>query len=300
MTAQYRGRFAPSPTGPLHLGSLVAALGSWLDARSQHGQWLVRMEDLDRPRVSQEHADDILRTLERFGLDWDGPVLYQGQRDDSYQTALEQLLSRDMLFSCTCTRRELADSTPGIDGPVYPGTCRGSPALRPQKHALRVKVDTREWSFTDRVQGEHRQVLSRDVGDFILRRSDGLFAYQLAVVVDDAEQGITDVVRGADLLSSTPRQIYLQQLLGYPTPRYAHLPVLTSDAGDKLSKQNHADPITAFQPEMALATCLQLLGHDPPAGLPENGKTALLAWAVEHWQIARIPRVQRQVVPSMA
>lgn len=300
MSATYRGRFAPSPSGPLHLGSLMTALASWLDARSQGGTWLLRMEDLDRPRVNQAHADDILRTLERFGLLWDGPVLYQGTRDAAYDRAIEHLRQKNLLYACTCTRRELADSRPGIDGPIYPGTCRDTPPLRPQKHALRLRVDAREWNFVDRIQGVQKQRLEQQVGDFILRRSDGLFAYQLAVVVDDAEQAITDVVRGADLLGSTPRQLYLQQLLAYPMPRYAHLPILTTAAGNKLSKQNHADPITRDQPEAALLACLTLLGQAPPLGLAASGREAILDWATRHWAISRVPRTERQVAPAVA
>lgn len=300
MRARYRGRFAPSPTGPLHLGSLLAALASWLQARSQTGEWLLRMEDLDRPRVSQAHADDILRTLEHHGLHWDGPVLYQGARDKAYADAAGSLAQRGLLYACTCTRRELADSQPGVDGPVYPGTCRNSPPLRPQKHALRLKVDNVEWRFVDRIQGEYHQVLAHEVGDFILRRSDGLYAYQLAVVVDDAEQDITEVLRGADLLSSTPRQIYLQQLLGYPTPSYAHVPLLTNASGDKLSKRNFADPVARQQPELTLLHCLRLLGQQPPADLANSGTEALLDWAQRHWDLSRVPRQNRLPAPAMA
>ncbi|MGH8454961.1 MAG: tRNA glutamyl-Q(34) synthetase GluQRS [Nevskiales bacterium] len=300
MQPSYRGRFAPSPSGPLHLGSLLAALASWLQARSRAGEWLLRMEDLDRPRVSQAHADDILATLERHDLHWDGPVLYQSSRDDAYAAAADALARQGLLYACTCTRRELADSQPGIDGPVYPGTCRNSPPIRPQKHALRLRVDDREWHVADPIQGEYLQTLAGNVGDFILRRSDGLFAYQLAVVVDDAEQGITEVVRGADLLSSTPRQMYLQAILGYPTPGYAHVPMLTNATGDKLSKQSHADPIARQQPEVALMVCLRLLGQQPPADLGDSGLQALLGWAQRHWNVERVPRIQRLAVPPMA
>jgi glutamyl-Q tRNA(Asp) synthetase len=300
VTSAYRGRFAPSPSGPLHLGSLLAALASWLEARQQGGEWLLRMEDLDRPRVSQAHADDILRTLERHGLHWDGPVLYQSHRDEAYAAAADKLARQGLLFACTCTRRELADSLPGIDGPLYPGTCRDTPPLRPQKHALRLMVDQRPWCFTDRIQDVYRQDLARDVGDFILRRSDGLYAYQLAVVVDDAEQGVTEVLRGADLLSSTPRQMYLQQLLGYASPSYAHVPVLVNAAGDKLSKQNHADPVSRLAPEAALAVCLVLLGQEPPDDLADAGLEALLAWAKRHWNLAKVPRRPRLAVPPVA
>jgi glutamyl-Q tRNA(Asp) synthetase len=257
------------------------------------------MEDLDRPRARQAHADDILRTLERFGLDWHGPVLYQSTRDDAYAAAIARLAAQGLLYPCTCTRRELAECRPGIDGPVYPGTCRDAPPLRAQKHAVRIRVDAREWHFTDRVQGECRQVLAREVGDFILRRADGLYAYQLAVVVDDAEQGITEIVRGADLLRSTPRPLYLQQLLDYPSPDYAHVPVLLDAAGRKLSKQNRADPV-AGRPETALQLCLELLGQQPPNDLADAGRDALLLWARTHWDLARVPRRLQLAAPPMA
>jgi glutamyl-Q tRNA(Asp) synthetase len=279
---------------------LVTALASWLEARSRGGAWLLRMEDLDRPRVSQAHADDILRTLERYGLHWDDPVLYQSRRDEAYAAAMEMLSRQNLLYACTCTRRELADSETGIDGPVYPGTCRNAPPLRPQRHALRLKVDRQARHFSDRIQGEQCQVLARDVGDFILRRSDHIYAYQLAVVVDDAEQGITGVVRGADLLNSTPRQIYLQQLLGYPTPDYAHVPLLTTVDGAKLSKRESTDPVSHQSPERVLGICLELLGQQPPADLADAGLTGLLDWAGRNWDLAKVPRKARLPAPAVA
>ena len=239
----YAGRFAPSPSGPLHFGSLVAALASWLDARAARGRWLVRIEDLDAPRTQPGAADEILRTLERLGLHWDGEVLYQSRRTGLYRDALERL--RDRTYWCSCSRREIADSSLGMaaDGAqIYPGTCRGGVAPGKTPRALRLKA-AGAVEFIDRVQGRQTQILERDVGDFVLERADGQFAYQLAVVVDDAAQGITDVVRGADLLDSTPRQIYLQQVLGYPTPRYLHVPAAVNAAGEKLSKQTGASPV---------------------------------------------------------
>ena len=235
----YVGRFAPSPTGPLHFGSLVAALASWLDARAAEGRWLVRIEDLDPPRAVPGAADEILRTLDRLGLGWDGPVLYQSRRSASYEAALESLDT----YWCGCTRREIADSSIGraTDGAqIYPGTCRTGLAPGKTPRALRLRTGGEEIAFTDRVQGPQRQILEREIGDFVLLRADGQFAYQLAVVVDDAEQGVTDVVRGADLLDSTPRQIFLQRLLGYPMPRYLHVPAAVNQAGEKLSKQTGA------------------------------------------------------------
>ena len=243
----YAGRFAPSPSGPLHFGSLVAALASWLDARAARGRWLVRIEDLDAPRTQPGAADEILRTLERLGLHWDGEVLYQSRRAEVYREALERM--RDRTYWCSCSRREIADSSLGLaaDGAqIYPGTCRSGVAPGKKPRALRVRT-AGALEFVDRVQGRQAQVLERDVGDFVLERADGQFAYQLAVVVDDAVQGITDVVRGADLLDSTPRQIYLQQLLGYPTPRYLHVPAAVNAAGEKLSKQTGACAVGGAQ-----------------------------------------------------
>ena len=235
----YIGRFAPSPTGALHFGSLIAALASWLDARRAGGRWLVRMEDLDTARVMPGAADAILRQLEAFGLEWDGAVVYQSARLDLYMRAIESLKAH--CYACACTRKELEDSALAIDGSrIYPGTCRAGPAPGKAARAVRVRTNDEPVRFADRVQGVVSQSLERDIGDFVVRRADGLFAYQLAVVVDDAAQGVTDVVRGADLLDSTTRQIHLQRLLGYATPRYLHLPVATNVKGEKLSKQTQA------------------------------------------------------------
>jgi len=267
----YTGRFAPSPTGPLHMGSLIAAVASWLDARAAGGRWLVRMEDLDRPRCIPGAADAILRTLERLGLQWDGEVIYQSARIGRYRAALERLQAHT--YWCGCTRREVADSSLGLasDGAhIYPGTCRAR-APR-ERRALRVRTTPEPIAFVDRLQGRCEQVLERAIGDFVLYRADGQFAYQLAVVVDDAEQGVSDVVRGADLLDSTARQIYLQRLLGYATPRYLHVPVALDSAGEKLSKQTGAAPVEADA--HALARALRFLGQ------PDSGT---LAAAVRAW-----------------
>ena len=289
----YRGRFAPSPTGPLHFGSLVAAVASYLEAKSRGGEWLVRMEDLDAPRTVPGAADDILRTLEAFGMHCDGAVLYQSTRSDAYRAALDQLQQRGMLYGCACTRREIADSAlHGIDGPVYPGTCRnGLPAGRTAR-ATRVRTAGARVTFDDAIQGLVTQNLEHDVGDFVVHRADGLFAYQLAVVVDDAAQGITHVVRGADLLDSTPRQIWLQRLLGLATPRYAHIPVALNDQGEKLSKQTHAVALDVDHPAPALAQALCFLGQDIPPELACGPVTSLWQWAIPHWQRQRIPAVR--------
>ena len=287
---EYIGRFAPSPTGPLHFGSLVAALASWLDARAVGGRWLLRMEDLDKPREQPGAADAILRQLESLGLGWDGSVLYQSTRAARYRAALDQLTRAGLTYPCGCTRREIADSALGIDGAhIYPGTCRK--ALPPGKPARAMRLRTRPEpiDFVDRVQGLCRQSVEREVGDFVVLRADGLFAYQLAVVVDDADQGVTDVVRGADLLDSTARQILLQRQLGFSTPRYAHLPVAVNADGDKLSKQTGAVAIDGTQAATALARALLFLGHPPPVDLPPGD---LLPWALAHWDVARVPRVR--------
>jgi glutamyl-Q tRNA(Asp) synthetase len=277
----YAGRFAPSPTGALHFGSLVAALASWLDARAAGGRWLVRIEDLDAPRAQPGAADDILRTLERLGLAWDGPVLYQSRRLELYRDALRKLEAQT--YWCACSRREIADSSLGLaaDGAqIYPGTCRNGIASGKPPRALRLTTTAQRIVFDDRVQGRQEQVLERDVGDFVLHRADGQFAYQLAVVVDDAAQGITDVVRGADLLDSTARQIYLQRLLGYATPRYLHVPAAVNAAGEKLSKQTGAPPIDPARGGEVLRRALAFLGQ--PA-------TEDLAQAVSAWDPALIP-----------
>jgi glutamyl-Q tRNA(Asp) synthetase len=284
----YVGRFAPSPTGPLHFGSLVAAVASWCDARAAGGRWLVRMEDVDKPREQPGAAAQILSGLAAFGLAWDGDVMVQSKRSAVYRSALERLAP--YTFACACTRREIADSAlVGADGAaVYPGTCRnGLPPGRVGR-AVRMRVGDALIGFDDAVQGRVVQDLAREVGDFVLRRADGLFAYQLAVVVDDAEQGITDVVRGADLLDSTPRQILLQRALGMPQPRYLHVPVAVDAAGEKLSKQTLAAPLDPSAPEPALRAALAFLGQPPgPAS-----RDALLRHAVAHWDRAAIPRVR--------
>ncbi len=285
----YRGRFAPSPTGALHFGSLAAALGSYADARAAGGEWLLRMEDVDRQRERRGAADAILRTLEAFGFQWDGEVLYQSQRDPAYAAALEALQRADLVYPCCCTRKEVqAMGRSGPEGVVYPGTCRVGPRFARARYALRLRVPQREAVAQDLRRGAVRQHLGREVGDFVLRRVDGLFAYQLAVVVDDAEQGVTHVVRGADLLLSTPRQVYLQQLLGYASPWYLHLPLALDAAGRKLSKQDAAAPVDPARPLPALLQAWRFLGQAPPP--TEIGDAAgFWAWAEARWERRRLP-----------
>jgi glutamyl-Q tRNA(Asp) synthetase len=295
----YRGRFAPSPTGPLHFGSLVAAVGSFLQAKSGGGEWLVRIEDLDPPREVPGAADDILRALEACGLNWDGAVMYQSRRHGAYEAAMKMLERLDAIYPCACSRREIADSSmEGVEGPVYPGTCRAGLAPGREPRAWRVKVDGRVVEFADALQGRPRRNLAVDFGDFVLRRADGFFAYQLAVVVDDAEQGITEIVRGADLIESTPRQIHLQRLLALPTPDYVHLPVALNARGEKLSKQTFAAPVDVERPQQVLFQVLQFLGQHPPPELHESSLDDFWRWAVAHWRLERVPRVPAIVVES--
>ncbi|GAO37348.1 glutamyl-Q tRNA(Asp) ligase [Sulfuricella sp. T08] len=290
---RYRGRFAPSPTGPLHFGSLVAAVGSFLEARSRGGEWLVRMEDLDRPRTVPGAADDILRTLDIFGLHWDGEMMVQSARNEAYRAALAEMEKLGAVYPCACTRKEIADSVvSGIDGPVYPGICRaGLPEGRTPR-AMRVHTDSRPVGFDDALQGRISQNLETQVGDFVVRRADGLFAYQLAVVVDDAEQAITHVVRGADLLDSTPRQIYLQELLSLPTPAYLHLPVAVNERGEKLSKQTLAPAVNLANTVAQLCEVLAFLNQAPPEELKNVDLDDFWQWAIAHWRADHLPAVR--------
>jgi glutamyl-Q tRNA(Asp) synthetase len=286
----YRGRFAPSPTGPLHFGSLVAAAASFLDAKANGGKWLLRMEDLDPPREPPGTADLILTTLQAFGLEWDELVLYQSQRSLAYQEALQMLAP--MIYRCTCSRKEIADSAiQGIEGAVYPGTCRQKQISPHQPGAWRVRTDMQEIVFNDLIQGLQSQRLERDIGDFVLKRADGLYSYQLAVAVDDAYQNITHVVRGADLLASTPRQIYLQQLLKLPTPRYAHLPIVVNAQGEKLSKQTLAVPLDATRAAPLICKALAFLGQQPSDALVQASVDEVWAWAIAHWKLDSVPQV---------
>ncbi|MDH2916857.1 MAG: tRNA glutamyl-Q(34) synthetase GluQRS [Gallionella sp.] len=323
----YRGRFAPSPTGPLHFGSLVAAVGSYLDAKHHHGTWLVRMEDLDTPRCVPDAADDILLTLKAFGLHSDEPVIYQSQRTAAYEETLRQMQASGAVYPCCCTRKEIADSAMhGIEGFVYPGTCRnikihphpsplpageGTTAVRVPAWRVHTDIPPRQSGlcrnddltsmggiieFDDALQGHITQHLESEIGDFVVKRADGLFAYQLAVVVDDAAQGITHVVRGADLLNSTPRQIHLQRLLGLDTPAYMHLPVAVNEAGEKLSKQTLAAPVDVSQPVATLLRVLDFLQQQPPADLANSDMRAVLDWAVQHWRSENL--IGTQTLPA--
>lgn len=294
----YRGRFAPSPTGPLHFGSLVAAVGSFLQARANGGKWLVRMEDIDPPREMPGAAADILRTLERFGLHWDGEVMYQSRRADAYAEAIERLHAAGALYACGCSRREIADSSVrGIDGLIYPGTCRAGLPPGREARALRVRTEGARVAFDDRWQGRIECDLAREIGDFVVRRADGPIAYQLAVVVDDAAQEITEVVRGADLLYSTPRQLHLQRLLGLPAPRYAHLPVALNANGEKLSKQTGAESVSHAPVVPLLRRVLLFLGQDAPDELEAADVESFWRYAIAHWRAERVPALKAAPLP---
>ncbi len=289
----YVGRFAPSPTGPLHFGSLVTACASFLEALRRQGQWLLRIEDLDRDRNLPGAAAAILADLERFGFQWHGPVVHQSEREPLYRAAFEQLSSRGLVYPCGCSRKELA-----AFGPVYPGICSNGlpPGKQPRSWRLRVHG---EIEFVDGIQGRFRQTLPSDAGDFVVLRADGMFAYQLAVVVDDAAQGVTDVVRGADLLDSTPRQIFLQRQLALPTPSYMHVPVVLDTRGDKLSKQTLAPGFDLRQPGPQLWEALRFLAQNPPATLRQAPVSELWQWARHAWNARNVPATTGHQLPPV-
>ena len=288
----YRGRFAPSPTGQLHFGSLVAAMGSYLDARHHDGEWLVRMEDLDQTREVAGSADDILRTLEAFGFAWHGEVIYQSARTNSYRAIIEQLRQDGLVYPCSCSRKVVAATgQQGKEGIVYAGNCRDGLNSQLETHALRLRVETQPIEMFDLIRGNISQNLAQEVGDFVIRRADGFHAYQLAVVVDDAWQQVTHVVRGADLLFSSPRQCYLQQLLAYPQPQYGHLPLVLDGDGNKLSKQSAATPVDKRRPLPTLYKALQHLGQELPSG-PSTTLDEFWGWAIAHWSRESVPAIR--------
>ncbi len=288
----YRGRFAPSPTGPLHFGSMIAAIGSYLEARSRQGEWLLRIENIDPPREPSGAISQILRTLEAFDMQWDGPVYYQHERLERYQQAIETLFEQGQLYSCQCSRKQIAMlNEPDSPTLVYPGTCRDRHLPPSENHALRVVTDGSVILFEDRIQGRQAFLLQKESGDFVLRRADGLFSYQLAVAIDDAEQQITEVVRGCDLLGSSARQMHIQHLLGLNSPDYAHLPVAQDpQTGKKLSKQNFARPVDDRHPAITLWQVLDFLGQNPPPALQSASLSTLWQWALSHWQLKFVPR----------
>jgi glutamyl-Q tRNA(Asp) synthetase len=287
-SASYIGRFAPSPTGPLHSGSLIAALASFLDARSAQGKWLIRIEDTDPPREQTGASTEILRALDAHQLHWDDEVVYQSQRSAIYQAATRSLIEQQQAFYCSCSRLQLKHHD------IYPGTCRQQSQPTTLPASVRILCQNSRIVFEDRIQGRQSQNLSQDIGDFVIFRKDGLPAYQLATAIDDAEQGITHVMRGHDLLDSTPRQIYLQQRLQMTSPSYAHIPVLAKKDGQKLSKQNLAAPLIYDSPTACsnnLLQALKILQQDPPNDLQQQCSADILAWAVSHWAPQHIPAI---------
>lgn len=275
------GRFAPSPTGPLHFGSLLAAVASYLQARIYGGQWLLRIEDIDPPREQPGAAEAIIEALEHYGFEWDGPVLYQSASTELHAAARDRLLEAGRAYRCACSRSDLADCPRGPLGTIYPGTCRSG--CDADEFAIRVRTTDAPVEFVDGLQGSLAQQLESESGDFVIWRRDGLVAYHLAVAVDDYEQGITEIVRGIDLLDSTPRQIWLQRLLGYPTPHYRHIPVVTARDGRKLSKSTGAEPVPLDAPGVTLAAALRALGQPLPDRLARAPIQEIWTWAEQHW-----------------
>ena len=277
---QYVGRFAPTPSGPLHFGSLLTAVASYLEARVNGGEWKLRIDDLDAPRVAPGAVDEIVRTLERHGLCWDGEIYYQSAVTERYEAAIETLIGQSLCFDCTCARRDLRGHI------VYPGTCRHRPARTCTNAAIRVRVPPTEYAFEDRLAGHFAHRLSEDIGDFVIVRRDRIVGYQLAVVVDDDAMRVTDIVRGADLLDNTPRQLFLIERLGLKAPRHTHVPVIAERDGAKLSKHTLATAVDNRFGAQNLRSVLDLLGQEPPTLASVN---ALLDWAVAHWRLSAVP-----------
>lgn len=289
-SANYVGRFAPSPTGPLHFGSLLAAVASYAQARSHGGRWLIRVEDIDPPR-EQPGADKlIVDILADFGFEWDDPVTYQSQSTSRHMELVEQLLESGIAYSCSCSRRDLVNAPRGPLGIIYPGTCRAGCIAGDS--SIRIRTHNEPIQFVDGAQGIQVQRLESESGDFVIKRRDGLIAYHLAVVADDFDQGITEIVRGIDLIESTPRQIYLQQQLGMTTPRYLHIPVATNDDGQKLSKLTGAQAISADCTNTALFSALRALRQNPPASLADRALPNIWHWAIAHWDASAIRGVE--------
>jgi glutamyl-Q tRNA(Asp) synthetase len=291
----YRGRFAPSPSGYLHFGSLVTAVGSYLDARHHGGEWLIRIEDVDLTRRIPSADTQILRTLEGFGFEWDGEVVYQSQRVECYQEIIDKLVQIGYAYPCSCSRKEIsAIAKAGSHGLIYPGTCRHGVQKPHSMNSIRLRTQRHPIAIHDRLYGHYTQNLLQETGDFIIRRADGCFAYQLAVVIDDDWQNITHVVRGTDLLSSTPKQRYLQQILGLRQPAYLHLPLVLDAQGRKLSKQDKDVPLDPHIPMTALLKALRFLKQP----LPEDSPSApheLWSWAIHHWNPGKASPFQKKI-----
>lgn len=281
--APYIGRFAPSPSGPLHFGSLLAAVASFAQAKASSGQWLVRIEDIDPPREQPGADEIIIGTLEAYGFEWDGPVSYQSQFAPRHEALLQNLLETGKAYPCSCSRRDLADARRGPLGAIYPGSCRNG--CSSGDAAIRLRTNDEPVEFTDKLQGLQSQRLESESGDFIIKRRDGLIAYHLAVVADDFDQGITEIVRGIDLLDSTPRHIHLQRALGFTTPDYLHIPVAENAEGQKLSKLTGAKGIASNKIGQTLVNALNALKQQPPADLAHEDVSQIWAWAVANWCI---------------
>jgi len=285
----YRGRFAPTPSGPLHFGSIVAAVGSWLEARTRSGAWHLRIDDLDPPRVVPGADEAIRRCLTAFELHWDGPILRQGTRGSVYAAAFERLQRSGLVYPCACSRREIAaQGRMGAEGPIYPGTCRKGMPAGASVRAWRMRTEGATVEFDDRVLGVQRRDLERDAGDFVLLRADGVWSFHLASTVDDAQMQMTDIVRGADLLESSARQVHVLRALGHPIPTFVHLPVALDAHGEKLSKQTQAPAVDASRAGETLYQALNFLGQDVPDTLRRAGAREVLAWAQVHWDLQRV------------
>ena len=295
MLSSYVGRFAPSPTGPLHFGSLLAAVASYLQAKKNHGKWLVRIEDLDPPREIKGSATGILKQLEQHGLAWDDSVVYQSNQIDQYHDVLQSLRTKNLVYNCTCSRQRISD----LSG-IYDGRCSqknlpiidASSRFSINRGFQTIDHNSDELGFNDSVMGEFHQSLNNDVGDFVVLRRDGLISYQLAVVVDDYHQGITEIVRGFDLLDSTPRQILLQKCLNYPTPDYVHIPLALNSLGQKLSKQHFAKALIGGKESEQLWLALDWLKQNPPKELRQSSTEEILVWAIAHWDLSCIPPLE--------
>ena len=291
--SKYRGRFAPSPTGPLHFGSLVAAMGSYLQAKHQNGEWLLRIDDIDPPREQKGAADDILRTLEGFGFEWDEDVQYQSNRLERYQEAVTDLLDQHFAYPCSCSRKGILKKTGQTKGEmIYPGFCRNGPLEKlaeSSARSIRLRCNDELIQFNDAIQGQQSFDLEKMSGDFILQRRDGYFSYHLASGIDDAEQQITEVVRGADLLACTPSQIHVQHMLSLPSPHYCHLPIAVNNEGQKLSKQTHAKSLDIKNSTDLLYKTLKFLGQMPPIELMKANQEEIWNWAKKHWQLDLVP-----------
>lgn len=288
LSASYRGRFAPSPTGPLHFGSLVAAMASYLDARHHQGQWLLRIEDVDETRAVAGAADEILRSLELLGFEWDESVCNQSGRKGYYDEILNFLKIEGLAYDCGCTRSEIASvGKLGTEGPIYPGICRSGLPSGKRARTIRFHASAKPTCFNDRIYGQICQDVASELGDFVIRRADGYTAYQLAVVLDDADQNITHVVRGADLLMSTPRQMLIQQALYLSRPEYAHIPLVLDGTGKKLSKRDKSDPIATTSPLQTLLAAYRFLQYDVGKHLPQ-GLAEFWPWAIERWDLSSV------------